>query len=1133
MPDFSSGRGPFSDGDSSPEDRLHSEAEELMRQGRYSDAVARYDDLRRFAPTDLWVRLGHASALECAGRTQEAERVMDEAVEMHRANIHLHRFRRLFFERREDHNRARLVREAMQGRLGLQEGPVDQLAELFFNQGRYHEAMSELERILGEEAMEEAAVKASVLARLGACQRQAGQLDEAREHLLASMGLDSGNHWTLAELAETERASGHIDSARRHYRDALAANPDDHWCRGHLAQLEHEQGETATAIALYEEILKADPKAIWAKVELAQVLAGGDSARSKTLCEEALSQDPTYPWAWAHLGALARHAGDLETAREKFKEALSHSPNAVWILHELADTCRQMGRYEEAHTHLEHAQNVQPFDASTFGYRADILRNQERYDEAVAHLRKAVELDPNYAWAWRELAELHALANRFEEAEAAYQEASRLEPGEAINDGLKAFILRCADRRDDAVPYLRRALELQPDYLWAWRELIEHHLAGGRWAEAAELAGQALERVGDHPHLLALRAEALRHAGDRELARTLTERALELDTQQPQLWALRAELEADHDCNRALDFAERALRLDPQIEYRVLVAQLRAAVGEWDRAELDLQPLLTHTRCPPAAWSLAADLALRRGERQAAQAQLEQGLERHPGQPRLVLSRARLRLENGDRQGLDDLHRLVTQVEGLNWREVGQLFVLGRDAIGVQRCTEKLLTNAGNDSRRLAQAWTSRAEWELGLNQPTGARDAVAQALAAQPEHAPALLLAALLAQRGGDSDDAGAHLANLTQLLADRQEPADELAICFRQMAAIQEQRGDHPAADACWDRAVSLDDNRALRTERARCRLRRGGREHAAVAAAALDALLAEEDLDDGERQSLFQDLAQARYLVGGETAAATALADHQDRLGPGNRLLLAQLHLGAGDLASAETQLAAPCADAGQERSRLLLLAQCRLGALRYLEAIDLARPLWRDRPDDEDAATILAESLALGGNLDEALTLVRHAALPQAMAAPRALLTACLLLELEDEEAALCHLARSEHLRQHPRPLVRILRAAWPAWHPEREPAERPSSEDLRTIPPFPRAVERIAAAFIRQGVGDLAAELLEMAAAAVDRRGQPASADHLYAQATATLLRLGRRRAAQRTARASGRWLLRLRCWMPW
>ena len=198
-------------------------------------------------------------------------------------------------------------------------------------------------------------------------------------------------------------------------------------------------------------------------------------------------------------------------------------------MHELADTARQMGRMQEAYTHLEHAQNINSFDSTTFGYTADLLRSEGRSDEAIQNLRKAVELDSNYTWAWRELAELEALAGHYPEAETAYENAASQEPGEAINDGLKAFILRCQDKRAAAESYLLRAIHIQPDYFWAWRELIEYYISASRYQDGERYAQEALEHFQEHPHFLVMLAEAKRQRGESDSARDIASRATDAD----------------------------------------------------------------------------------------------------------------------------------------------------------------------------------------------------------------------------------------------------------------------------------------------------------------------------------------------------------------------------------------------------------------------------------------------------------------------------------------------------------------------------------------------------------------------------------------------------------------------------
>ncbi|MCK6491733.1 MAG: hypothetical protein L6R48_26100, partial [Planctomycetes bacterium] len=99
-------------------------------------------------------------------------RLLEEAVRSHRASGHLQRFRHLFFVRREDLRAAAQASKAIAAG-APDDGPEDQLAELYFNQGRYLEALAELERLLGR-GVEDRQLQASVLARSGACLRQQG-----------------------------------------------------------------------------------------------------------------------------------------------------------------------------------------------------------------------------------------------------------------------------------------------------------------------------------------------------------------------------------------------------------------------------------------------------------------------------------------------------------------------------------------------------------------------------------------------------------------------------------------------------------------------------------------------------------------------------------------------------------------------------------------------------------------------------------------------------------------------------------------------------------------------------------------------------------------------------------------------
>lgn len=1128
-----------------PEDRLLHEAEELMRQRRFQDAVSRYQDLRRQSPTDLWASLGYVSALECAGNVDEAEQALEEATAGHRRSAPLHRFRHLFFVRREDLKRAAISQEALSLDIP-DEGPEDQLADLYFNQGRYHEARGELERLVRDGALDRedrSDLKASVVARIGACLRQSGEFEPARERLVEALALEPGNHWTLSELAECERALGNIAQARRRYRESLEANGDDHWTRGHLAQLECEDGNLEEAVKLYEQILAVEPKAAWAKVELAQVVAEADQERAAALLASALEDDPNYPWAHAQLGNLARRGGRLDEARSHYQRAAAAAPSATWVLHEQADVCRQLGRMQEAYTHLEHARGLNPYDAVTYGYFADLLRHEGKNKEALANLEKAVEIDPAYTWAWREQAEIKALAGRHEDAEAAYKKACELEPGEAINDGLKAFLLRCQGRRDAAIPYLERAVETSKDYLWAWRERIDHAFAAGRSDQAETVARQALVALPDTPPLMALLAEALRKQGRRREAGEIITKALAITGDVPQLHAIRAELAAEEgELAEALTAARRAAELDRGAEYQALHAHLLIANNQERQAETIVTALLATPQPVLAAYELAATLAERKGEREQAITWCSKGLDAgFADEPRLLVRRARLQLV-----GLDiaahpsevatitaPLPALFERSGGVPWRELAQVFANARQGVLARRAAHQhLLAVGANDQGR---AWMALAELELSLGHPVESQQALDQALRHDPNAFPVLILGAVLAEQRGDIPRSLEHLERLDHLIA-QSDPGAEAgtsdAVLHRQLAVLYERANRHGDAEAMWTRIIA-DHPGHLPHQAERCGflLRRGrGVEAQAIGAELLPKLLVSHGAAT-ETQRLLKDLAIHAASTSGGRAGIAVLMGADGQLAIANRLLLAQLALLVEDRALAERQL--DLVEQAEPGNRLARLQRVRLLAQgrRYDRAITIAETLWQEDEDDQEAATLYAECLAITGRSGEALDLLDRVLTNVQPTTDSGLVAALLALDVHGDAACLTRLGRLAAPATPP-PVARVLVAAWPDAWVRPDPAHPATREDLQGLPPFPRVARRLARALGRSGRHDLAASLLLLIAAAVAQRGPHGEERSLRAAAVAHLVRAGRRHEAWAAAFAARSFTGLLRCLLP-
>jgi tetratricopeptide (TPR) repeat protein len=1134
----------------SPEDKLVQEAEELMRQRRFIDAASRYQDIRRQSPTDLWANLGYISALECAGNVAEAEQALEETTSGHRRSAPLHRFRHLFFVRREDIHRAQLSQAALQLEV-VEEGPEDQLADLYFNQGRYHEARSELERLLRDGLLdvgEQQDMKASVIARIGACLRQNGDFEPARERLLEALALEPGNHWTLSELAEVERALGNTAQARRRYRESLEVSPNDQWTRGHLAQLECEDGNAGAAVTLYEEILAAEPKAAWAKVELAQVVSDSDAERAASLCESALDNDPSYPWAHAQLGNLARRAGRLEEARKHYQAAAAASPNATWILHEQADLCRHMGRMEEAYAHLERAKGLNPYDAVTYGYFADLLRHEGKFREAIAHLEKAVEFDGEYTWAWRELAELRGLTGKHEEAEAAYRQAVRIEPDEAINDGLKAFLLRWQGRRDAALPYLERAVEHQHDYLWAWREQIDYAFSIQRPDLAEQAARRALVAMPDAPPLMGMLSEALRRQGKRLEASAVASKAIALASDVPQLWAIQAEIAAEEDdLESALRCARQAAELDRGLEYQALLAQVLIAAGRDDEAAAVVRPLLTQNHPIQPAFELAATLSERRGDVEEAKRYCDQALRAgFAHDPRLLVRRARLGLlpaagAQANAAVVAPLATLFERTSGVPWRELAQVYANAGQGIMARRAAYLHINQAaqaGTPPGDQAKSWLALAELELALGNTADCTQALEHCLARDPDLVPALILAAVLSDQRGDLAGAILHLEHIDRLQASGGDaaPATHDAMLHRQLASLYERSGRPADADALWQRLCASHARPLVQCEYACFLLRQERVPEAERSAELVLPELLPALAQAPETQQLLRDLAIRRLAradggVSGPRRACDGLLAYDQYLVTSNRILLAQLSLACDDTTLMRRQLDLAQAEEPDNRAIRLLRVRLHAATREHDQAEALARALVEQATGDQEAAVLLAECLVQRGHCDRALAALDAPQLPAKPGLERGLLAALLALDLNGEGACLTRLGRLP-VPDLASPLVRVVATAWPGAWCRADAFAAATPADLRALPALANLARRLARALSASARDDLASCLLVSVAELLQVRGEGTDACRLFALAAAALRRGGSRAWAWRMAWRSRRLGALLACLLP-
>lgn len=129
---------------------------------------------------------------------------------------------------------------------------------------------------------------------------------------------------------------------------------------------------------------------------------------------------------------------------------------------------------------------------------ARLYRTAGAYESAAAWARRLVELCPDWSVAYIYLGSVLARLGRFDEAVAAYQPATNL-PADRENDPDEAclniaLIRRAQCRFDDALTFLDRAIEIDPD-----RELYTTVRDDVLAAIQLQKEIACIDAAGDHP----------------------------------------------------------------------------------------------------------------------------------------------------------------------------------------------------------------------------------------------------------------------------------------------------------------------------------------------------------------------------------------------------------------------------------------------------------------------------------------------------------------------------------------------------------------------------------------------------------------------------------------------------------
>ncbi len=344
------------------EDAQHGGATHLrglmaFRRNDLSTALELLERVRQRETSNADVRIDLANALHGAGKIEEAEAALREAIALRPDSAPAHQ----------------------------------NLAAMLQRRGQWTAAIEEMKTVrqLRPEQFE-------VLAALGHLLQKSEKVEEAIEAYRAALRIRPGVLELLSNLGNALKDHDELKEAIEIFRQVVAMAPGSAVGWSHLGNALLADRQWEAARKAYQEAIARDANFADAFGNLAAALrAQGNPAEAESACRKAIALRPDFPEAYLTLGGvLLQQAKPLE-ARAAFEHAIKLRPDYAEAYVNLGCVLKDCALMDEAIATFQKAIELHPDAVHAYGNLGNALGDCGKPEESVRLYRRALELWPD------------------------------------------------------------------------------------------------------------------------------------------------------------------------------------------------------------------------------------------------------------------------------------------------------------------------------------------------------------------------------------------------------------------------------------------------------------------------------------------------------------------------------------------------------------------------------------------------------------------------------------------------------------------------------------------------------------------------------------------------------------------